>query len=157
MLRVETSRFGMVEISDDKVITLVKPILGFERLRNFCLLEREESDPFMWLQSVEEPDVAFVIMNPILFFPDYMVETHPRELEDIDCSDLTKIETYVIVTVAKNPKNVTVNLQGPILINTENRRGKQLVMVNSHYSVSQSLYTDDKVDEVKKPAELSRV
>ncbi|MCH9030892.1 MAG: flagellar assembly protein FliW [candidate division Zixibacteria bacterium] len=156
-LSIETSRFGTVQTDEDLVITLVKPILGFENLRKFCLLEREESDPFMWLQSLDEPEVAFVVLNPTLFYPDYLVETHPRELEDIDCSDLSKIETYVIVTVAENPKNVTVNLQGPVLINIENRRAKQLVMVNSHYSVAQPLFTTDEKDISTRQVEVSRV
>ena len=136
---IESLKLGTLEIPDDKVIHLQKPILGFERLTEFCLVEVDDLRPFLWLQAVEEPSVAFLVVNPTIFFPNYRIEVNPQELAELRIERVEKVETYVILTAHANPENTSVNLQGPILINTDNNRAKQLVLVNSDYQVRQRL------------------
>ncbi len=132
---ISTLRFGDLEISEDKIITMEKPVLGFEQLKRYCIIEREDCEPFLWYQSLEDPEVAFLIVNPIIFYPEYSIEVNPKEIEELLVTDVKTIETYVIVTVPQDPERMSVNLQGPILINTESRLAKQQVMVNSEYRV----------------------
>jgi flagellar assembly factor FliW len=132
---IESVRFGKLEIPDDKLVRMQKPILGFEHLTTYCLIEQEEFLPFLWLQSVEDPAVAFVVVNPVIFFPDYRIEVHPKEIAELMISRFDRVETYVIVTIPDDPSRISVNLQGPILINTENTLAKQVVLVNSDYQV----------------------
>ena len=67
---IESYRFGPLEIPEEKIIAMERPILGFEGLRKFCLIEMEELSPFLWMQSTEEPNVAFLVANPSTFFPE---------------------------------------------------------------------------------------
>ena len=138
-MNITSQRFGSLEVPGDKVITMERPILGFESLRFFCLVEVEELVPFLLMQSTEDPEVAFLVMNPLLFFPDYRIEINSQEIAELDVSDPSTVETYVIMTIAKKPRDITANLQRPILINARNNRGKQLVLVNSNYRVQHSV------------------
>jgi len=140
-ITVNTGRFGELQIESGKIITLEKPILGFERFRLFILVESEEMAPFIWLQSLEDTELAFLLINPTLFFPDYCIEVNPKEVEDIGVIDGSEVETYVIVTAPENPIEMTANLQGPVIVNTFTRQSKQLALVNSRYSVCEPLIT----------------
>ncbi len=132
---VHSRRFGNLEVPDDKTITMERPILGFEHLTSFCLVDLPELSPFLWLQSTQEADVAFLVVNPALLFPDYRIEVNSKEIAELRVAKVESVETYVIVTLPERPEEISVNLQGPILINTENNLAKQLVLVNSRYEV----------------------
>jgi flagellar assembly factor FliW len=132
---LSTQRFGEVSIPDGKIITMPKPVLGFEHLKRYCIIERDDCEPFLWFQSIDDPGVAFMIVNPIVFCSDYRIEVNPRELDELKIGDVREVETYAIVTVPANPAEISINLQGPLIINTRNRLAKQLVLVNSSYRV----------------------
>ncbi len=138
-MKITSTRFGSLEIPENKIITMERPILGFERLRFFCLVEVDELSPFMLMHSTEDPEVGFLVMNPLLFFLDYKVEINSQEIAELEVTNPATVETYVILTVVKKTRDITANLQGPILINTENNRAKQLVLVNSRYQVQHSV------------------
>jgi len=136
---IESIKFGPLEIPEDKIITMKRPILGFEDLSSFCLIGREELAPFLWLHSTEDASVAFVVINPAVFYPDYRIEVNPNEIGELNIDNVESVETYVIVTLADEVEDITVNLQGPVLINTENGLAKQLVLVNSRFQVTHRL------------------
>lgn len=136
---IDSSKLGPMDIPEDKVIRLEKPILGFEQLSSFCLVEVEELAPFLWLQSVDEPSVAFLVTNPRTFYPEYRIEVNPREVAELKIDNTDDVETWVIVTLDGGPDEASVNLQGPILVNTTNQRAKQLVLVNTEYKVKHKL------------------
>lgn len=140
MTTVNTLRFGVVKVPDDKLITMERPILGFEQLTSFCLIDVPELAPFLWLQSTDDPAVAFLVVNPCVFYPSYRIEINPKEIAELRVAKAKNIETYVIVSLADDPSQISVNLQGPILVNTENSLAKQLVLVNSQYQVRHFLY-----------------
>ena len=149
---IESLRFGRLEIPNDRVITMKRPILGFEHLVRFCIIEREEMLPFLWLHSTEDPAVAFVVVNPALFFPDYRIDINPNEIAELRVGRVGNVETYAIVTLGDAMAEVSINLQGPVLINTENGFAKQLVLVNSDYEIRHSLI--DAVERLAATAEL---
>jgi flagellar assembly factor FliW len=128
-----------MEVPEDKLINMERPILGFEQLKQYCLIEIDDLAPFLWLQSTEDANVAFLVMNPVTFFPDYRIEINSQEIAELEVADPGTVETYVILTVQKKSQDITANLQGPILINSRNNRGKQLVLVNSKYEVQHSI------------------
>jgi len=153
-MRITTLRFGELEIPDEKIIQMAKPVLGFEQLKKFCIIEGEDFEPFLWFQSVEEPSVAFIIINPVFFYPDYQIEVNPKEIEELDVADVKTVETYVIVSIPPDPKKMSINLKGPILINTKTKKAKQLVLVNStykviHYMVGSKPESDRKIEKRK--------
>ena len=82
-MQVRTTRFGIVEIDDDRIITFPKGLLGFSAYTRYCLLQPSDDAAFFWLQSVEEPSLAFVITDPGLFFPDYSAPIRPEQMDDL--------------------------------------------------------------------------
>ncbi|HWR81842.1 MAG TPA: flagellar assembly protein FliW [Candidatus Deferrimicrobium sp.] len=144
-MRVSTVRFGELRISEDKLIRMQKPILGFEQLSVYVLVQQDEFQPFHWLQSVEDPAIAFAVVNPAVLFPGYRIEVHSKEVEELMIGDPDQVETYVVVTIPDDPLQMTANLQGPILVNTENHLAKQLVLINSVYEPAHRI-----VDALKK-------
>lgn len=135
MVAVKSVRFGDLNVPDEKIITMERPILGFESLERFCLVEAPEYAPFMWLQSCDDAMVSFFVVNPVVFFPKYRIEVNPKEIAELRVAKVESVETYAIVTLADDPDQISINLQGPILVNTENNLAKQLVLVNSQYHV----------------------
>ena len=142
---IDSKRFGPLVIPENKLIVMVKPILGFENLSKFCRIEREEFRPFLWMQSIEDPAVAFIVVNPALFDSDYRIDINPNEISELEPSSPELIETYVIANIPDNWKQMTINLQGPILINTANNKAKQLVLMNSEYKVQQTVFDYEKI------------
>lgn len=141
-MTINTLRFGPVQIPEDKVIYMERPILGFEHLTTFCLVERDDMAPMLWLQAMEDPAVAFLVVNPRCLYQDYRVEVNSNEIAELRVAKVESVETYVILTLGDDPRQTSVNLQGPILINTENNLAKQLVLVNSDYTVRHYLFAE---------------
>jgi flagellar assembly factor FliW len=139
-MKIITSRFGELEIREDLIIHMTKPVLGFEEYRKYVIVETEDFEPFKWFQSVENPDLAFVVVNPLLFFPDYVIEVNPKEIEELKVGDVARVITYAIVTIPPDYTRMTANLQGPLVINTETNLAKQLVLVNSRHGIRHRLF-----------------
>ncbi len=153
---VTTTRFGELRVSVDRIIDLEKPVLGFENYNRFILVENEEMAPFIWLQAIDEPELAFLMINPALFFEDYSIEVNPREVEDIGVVDGSEVETFVIVTAPGDPRKMTANLQGPVVINTNTKQAKQLVLANSRHSVCEPLFAYDTIENHSKETSTRR-
>jgi len=134
-MKITTLRFGELDIPEENIIEFPKGLIGFEQFKKYVLLEREDSDPFVWLQSLEDPNLAFVVINPVIFFKNYKIEIHYKELEDIAVRSLDRIEVYSVVTIPEDIMKMSINLLGPLVINLDNNRAKQLVLVNSSYTI----------------------
>lgn len=128
---VRTTRFGVVQIAEDRVITFPKGLLGFSQCKRYCLLEPGEDACFFWLQSLEEPGLAFVVTDPSLFVPDYSVPIRPEQMADMKMDKLEDAQVFVIVN--KVDATLTGNLQGPLVVNTLNRTGEQLVLAEKRW------------------------
>lgn len=146
-MKIQTKRFGEIAIAEEKIINMIKPILGFESLKKFFLVESEEMSPFMWLQSIEDPLIAFIVVNPRVFYPDYKIEVNKKEVAEIGLTNVSAVETYVVATIPDDPTKLSLNLQGPIIVNTENRAAKQLVMVDSKYKISHLIFEELNLEE----------
>ncbi len=138
-MQVRTTRFGSVEIAEDRVITFPKGLLGFSEQRNFCLLEPQEDSAFFWLQSLDDPTLAFVVTDPSFFVPDYSVPIRAEQLADLSMSKLEDAQVFVIVN--KVDGALTGNLQGPLVINTLSRNGEQFVLAEKRWTTRHPLIT----------------
>ncbi len=139
MVNLSTNNFGNLSIEKENIITFEQGLLGFEELKQFAIIDVEECLPFEWLVSVEDPIVAFPILNPTLFFSDYKPSLSKDDLVLLDIKKEKDVEMFCIVTLGKKPEDVTLNLKGPILINMKNKRGKQVVLTEDYYSLNQQL------------------
>lgn len=128
---VQTSRFGSVEVDQERVITFSRGILGFPRYRQYVLIQPEPESTFYWLQSVEVADLAFVVTDPLLFVPDYQVPLREETRQDIGLADLS--EANVLVIVNKVADWLTANLQGPLVIHATTRAAAQVVISEKKY------------------------
>ena len=144
-LKIETTRFGIVEVGAASVIHFPKGLLGFEHRRQFIIIENDDHEPFAYLQSIEDPSLAFIIVNPRLFFPNYKVQVDRPEIADLSVNDLSHVSTWVVVTVPDEIASMSANLQGPLLINRDKDIGKQVVLMRSPYTTRHYL-----LDELKK-------
>ena len=139
MVNLSTNNFGNLSIEKENIITFEQGLLGFEELKQFAIIAVEECLPFEWLVSLEDPMVAFPILNPTLFFSDYKPSLSKDDLVLLDIKKEKDVEMFCIVTLGKKPEDVTLNLKGPILINMKNKMGKQIVLIEDYYSLSQQL------------------
>ena len=97
---------------------------------------------------MENPNLAFVICDPLIFFSDYKVAVRKQELSILNIKDLAKAITCTIISISRNPFRMTANLQGPLVINTENRKGKQLVLVDGNYTTRHTIMLKDESMEM---------
>lgn len=123
-----------MEVEENRVILFPEGMIGFPHMRNYVLLEHKPGSPFMWLQSTETPDLAFVLISPHLIRSDY-----PRNvpLEDGALSAGEKGSdqlVFAVVTIPPGePQRMTANLLGPVVIDTATRTGKQVILSDSEY------------------------
>lgn len=136
-MEVQTTRFGVIEIAEDRVITIPKGLLGFSQFTRYCLLEPGVDSAFFWLQSVEEPSLAFVITDPSLFVKDYNVAIRPEQMGELSLERLEDAQVFVIVNKVNDA--LTGNLQGPVVINTLNRTGEQMVLAEKKWTTRHPL------------------
>jgi len=139
MVNLSTNRFGNLIIEKENIITFEQGLLGFEELTQFAIIAVEECLPFEWLISLEDPVVAFPILDPTLLFSDYKPSLTKEDIVLLDIKNEMDVEMFCIVTLGETPKNVTLNLKGPILINMKNKMGKQIVLTEDYYSLNQLL------------------
>ena len=136
-LKINTRKYGEVEIDEAKVLEMNDGLPGFESYTRFALLEDPNMKPFCWFQSVEEPDLALVVMDPFIFMPEYDIDLETvismKEWQDIEKKDLA---VYVVINTSnrENEKKITANLIGPLVINLKNNEVVQVVFSDTPYS-----------------------
>jgi len=136
-LKISTSRFGTVEISDEKIIEMPHGMIGFSNERLFTLLKHADGSPFYWFQSVQSEELAFVVTDPLLFEPHYEIYLNEEDKKDLELDEIKEgIQVLVVVNISNNGSStkITMNLLAPIVINTEKKIAKQIIMYNSSYS-----------------------
>jgi len=146
---LQTSRFGQIEVDDQRLIHFPSGIVGFPENRDFALVQTSEDSGFYWLQSVDRAELAFVVCDPRLFVPDYRVPIKQEELSQIGLSDPGGSQVFVIVN--KVDDELTGNLQGPLVVNVETRVAKQLVLSDKRYTTRHTL-----MDLPRKDAAVSK-
>jgi flagellar assembly factor FliW len=134
---VQTTRFGTLEIDDARIIDFPNGLLGFSSYRRFALLQPDDQSVFFWLQSLEAPDLAFVVTDPGLWVPDYAAQIRPEQSADLGLADPS--DAQVLVIVNRRDEVLTANLQGPLLVNVRTCRGLQIVMAERRWNVRHEL------------------
>ncbi len=143
-MKINTTRFGTLTLEEEKIIDMPTGMLGFPEKRRFVILTHRDDSPFFWYQSVDDPDLAFVITSPSLFHPDYNVDmTEPLKAMSWDPDEKESILLYVVVNIPKgNPEKMTANFIGPILVHPGKSQAVQTVIANSPYTHNVPLMKD---------------
>jgi flagellar assembly factor FliW len=134
-MRITTRALGEIELAEGQIIEMPSGMIGFPAAHRYALIPFEDSEvPFLWWQCLDEPSLSFIVIDPLLIYPDYEVALPAAEFEDIALASVSDGAVYVVVTVPKDPSDMTVNLMGPLVINQSARRAKQLVLTDSRYT-----------------------
>ena len=128
-MKCTSTRFGSFEVSSESLLTFPSGVLGFPEQHRYVILDHDAEAPLKWLQSVEEPELAFVILDPIAFHPDYHIAVPADALTEIKAQMGEELVIAVILTIpSDDPGRITANLRGPLLISHKTKLGKQLVL-----------------------------
>jgi len=133
-MKVNTKAYGLIDVDERQKIYFPFGILGFEKLQYYVLLDAPQK-PFYWLQSLDVLEIAFILVDPLLFRPDYSLSVPQEELEEIGIEKSEDILVFAIVTIPENTERMTANLQGPIIINRRNRVGRQSINNEARWKV----------------------
>ena len=125
---IETDYFGKIEINEAETITFVSEIPGFSDSKTFVLIPYGEDLPFWSLQSIEEQACAFVVTNPFWHKSDYAFELSNGAKDQLGIEEAEHVSVYSIVTLREPFESSTLNLKAPIVIETKERRGKQVIL-----------------------------
>lgn len=146
VLVIESSRFGQLEVAADSVITIPSGLIGFPAHKKFVMIEHKH--PFCWLHSIEDPALAFVVVDGSEFGENYRLDP-PFGDKDADIQPDDEYAILVVVTVRPNAADTTANLKAPVFVNLRNRSGVQVIFDDPGLTTRFTLFTQqDEVDEV---------
>ena len=131
-MNVQTTRFGIVEVNDDRVLNFDSGMLGFSSYTSFVLLQPDEDGIFFWLQSIEAPELAFVVTDPQIWLPEYEATIRTEQMESLGLERIDDAQVFVIVN--KYDNSLTANLQGPLILNLRNQEAMQLVLAEKRWT-----------------------
>ena len=133
-MRVQTKPYGPIDIDERQKLHFTYGILGFENLKSYVLLDAVQQ-PFYWLQSLDVVEIAFVLIDPRIFQPEYTLEINQEEMEEIGLTGDENLLFFSIVTIPDDPMDMTANLRGPIIINKANKMARQSITTNPRWQV----------------------
>ena len=143
-ISVASQALGVIEVPCDDVITFVEPLAGFPGSTRYALLphvrqDGQEDAAICWLQSIDEPHHAFVVTDPWGVVPDYAPEISDAEAEQLGLVSFEDARLFGILTVPGDPRELTINLRAPVVVNARTRTGKQVVLVGETYDTRHRL------------------
>lgn len=134
-MRVTTERFGDLDVAADRVLTFPDALPGFTDAHRFVLVEVEGNEVFYWLQSVDDPSLAFLCAVPWSFFPDYEPLVPDDDQASLELEQAEDAMVLTILTVNREINEITANLLGPLVVNQKTRVGRQVVLIGDDYPV----------------------
>ncbi|MDR2069808.1 MAG: flagellar assembly protein FliW [Treponema sp.] len=137
-MKVTTKAYGVIDVDEHQKITISSGLFGFEAFKDYVLLDAERQ-PFYWLQSLDVERLAFILVNPFLFRPDYELDISDEDLLEIGIFDPQKALIFSIVTIPADGGGMTANLQGPLVINRETRQGKQAILTDPRWGTRHNI------------------
>lgn len=139
-VKIKTTRFGELEVNPNDIITFSEGLLGFENLKKYFVVDPGDSTLILWLQSTEDEKVAFPVIEPKIFKPDYIAKLLPADLNGLELESLQTAKLYSILTIPANVTEMSANLKAPIVINSAKKVAKQIVLQDSKLSVKHEMY-----------------
>jgi flagellar assembly factor FliW len=125
------------------ILTFTEGIPGFPDRKKFVIVQEEEIAPFEWLLNIDdEMDLRFAVVNPLCVHPEYNPDIPDSFIRDLEITSSDEAIMYVIVTIQDNLADTTVNLAGPVIINTKKRLAKQILLDSDEYSTKEPLMRD---------------
>ncbi len=136
---IHTVNFGELEVPEDKIITFKEGLPGFPQIHRFAVLELDELKPFQYLQALDDPPIALYVINPFIIDQTYEFRLTESDMDEVNSNNSSELAVYAVATIPEDPSQATINLMAPIVINDRDRRGKQVILHESKYSVRHPL------------------
>ena len=147
-MKLKTSRFGEIEIKPEEIYSFKNGIFGFENFRKFVLLKEDEGI-FVWLQSIDNGELAFVLINPMDFYYEYVLDIDQSDAKDLEIKEDSQTEIFAIVVIPDDVNKMTANLQGPIVFNHTEKVAKQVISVNPDHQLKHKI-----LEEMQKKSQM---
>lgn len=138
---IQSAKLGSVLVDTERLITFPDGIPGFPMAKQYTLVKNDKGHPFFWLQAVEDPELAFVVTDPLIFKPDYRPALPSEEMKALEIEGSDSPVVLAILTIPQeDPLKLTANLMAPLVINAKTRRGKQIVLSDPSYNHREPLF-----------------
>lgn len=133
---------GIVDLKEKKLV-IEQGLFGFENITEYKITE-SELPPFLWLQSAQEKSLAFLVVDPFIIFQDYELDIDDESLHSIDITSPSDVIVLTILTIPRDGKEVTANLQGPVILNKKNNKGMQVILTDPRWTTKHTV-----LDQIK--------
>jgi flagellar assembly factor FliW len=139
-MKLQTTLFGAMEVEEESLFSFENGLYGLEEYKQFALIRPDKSLPFAYLQAVEEPNICLLVADPFVFQPSYEFDIPEQDVRALREPDAESLAVWVTVTAGETLENGTMNLLAPIVINLDQRLGRQVVLHDSGYETKTPLF-----------------
>lgn len=146
---IQSNRIGTVDVDETRIIAFDDGLLGFPLLKRWFLADdpNDENMPFKWLVSVENPEFMFLVTDPGIFFKDFVFDLSEEDQKFLNVKSQDDVTVISILTVPADPKEITANLKGPLVINWKTFRGRQIVLKDPVYETKHFIFLQATADQ----------
>jgi flagellar assembly factor FliW len=139
---VKTGRFGQLTVGDDEKIRIPQGILGFPEYTEFCLVDPGDETLILWLQSLQDPNIAFPLLEPKIFRPEYAARLSAAELRELKLDNINQSAVFSILTIPDEVTQMTANLKAPLVINLKEQVARQVVLQENEYTIKHMMFKE---------------
>jgi flagellar assembly factor FliW len=150
-MQVQTTRFGTIKVSESDVVAFNDGLLGFTELHKFVLLDDPNDEIFAWLQSCDNPGIAFPILEPELFIENFNPTITKGDLQAIGLASKEGMRLFTIITIPEDVTQMTANLKAPVAINIAKKTAKQVVVQENDYQIKFPIFSELQKRVVQNP------
>ena len=144
-MKLDTVRFGQIDIEESRIFDFVLPIIGFDAIKKFVILEPNKDSLFKWLQAVEDPALAFPIISVASLDFDYTIDLPDSTVDALGIENVESVLVMNITSIPQdNPRGTTINLLAPLIFNIDNNTAGQIVLSGSGYDISCPMFKEVK-------------
>lgn len=142
-MKIKTKYLGEIEINEEHIIIFEEGIPGFIDLHKYVILNLGDNTPFVTLQSIENSELAFILLSPFNFYPDYEINLEENIQQELGIKSPEDVMLYSIVVIPEDIKQMRANLKAPVVINIKNKKGKQVIIESEKYPVRYYIYEEN--------------
>lgn len=150
---IHSTRLGSVDVPEDKIIDFPFGLPGFSDEKSFAFLPYQDDSPFAFLQSVSEPNLMFLLVEPFSFFQNYDFEVDDEIVEQLGLSNENLPEVFNVVSIREKPEEMTANLLAPIIINWRDQKAMQIVLEKTQYTIRHRLFPNEVLNGIGQKGE----
>jgi len=150
-VRVESKRFGSLDIPADRIFELPEGLIGFPTRRRFVMLDHRPGSPFKWMLSIDDPELAFAVAEPADLVPGYAAPL--EKIAAALSAEAGDVVMFSLVTIPSDPTQMTINLLAPVAVDLRSRIGRQIVLDDPRFDPAHRVVPEPKAEKPAQPAQ----